>query len=325
MSNARSLSDQFLALSDADMIGLDIPVATIVAAIETAIKQKANGDILAAPKSALLRGDGRYMMTTLATGDDPDLTIVKSVMVSPRNPDRGRPGVDGAILIQDSETGQLLAVLQAGWITAMRTAGLSGVAARRLANPQSASLALIGAGVQARSHLETFAALFALREITVFGRGQANIDHLCAMARDLGLEARVCDTARATVDGADLIVSSLSLSHDIEPFVDARWLKRGAFAAMPDQALAWLPDSMNAFATIHIEDNAQERASPKKLAPPDLVTGDLQELVCGASPAGFSAASRSAFMFRGIAVGDFALARLVWQKASRLKATGITW
>ena len=318
-------ADRFQILSDADLARLDIPVDEIVVAIETAIAGEFAGEILTTPKSALLPGDGRYMMTTLATGDDPNLTVVKSVMVSPRNPGKDRPGIDGAILVQDSETGQLLAVMQAGWVAAMRTAGLSGVAARRLANPNATRLAFVGTGVQARSHLEIFAAMFPLTEITCYGRGQNNIDRLCTKARNMGLKARACETPRATVADADLIVSSVTLTHGIDPFVDARWLKTGAFAAITDQALPWVTDSMDTFDTIYIDDAAQERTSPKKLVSPDLVTGDLKDLVCGPSRLAFSETARRAFIFRGVAVGDFALVRLAWQKAMSKGKAGVTW
>lgn len=302
-------------LSDDTLGGLGLTAPDIVDAIEQAITAEARGDILTNPKSALLPGDGRYMMTTLATGDHPNLTIVKSVMVSPRNPARGRPGVDGVLLVQDSETGQMLAVMQAGWITAMRTAGLSGVAARRLAHPQSRQIAFIGSGVQARSHLTTFAALFPLTGISVFGRGQGNIDHLCAMARDMGLSTRVCDTPRTAVEEADLIVSSVTLTYGIDPFIDARWLKPGAFAAITDLALPWMPDSMSAFGAVFIDSTAQETSSPQKMVSPDLVTGDLLALLNGSVPTVLAAADRRAFIFRGIAIGDFALARLALLRA----------
>jgi len=319
--------DRFLTLSDSDLAGLGLSVDEIAGAIEQAIVSEAAGRILTTPKSALLPGDGRYMMTTLASGDNPNLTVVKSVMVSPRNPDRGRPGVDGAIVLQDSETGQLLAVMQAGWITAMRTAGLSAVAARRLADPKATQMGFIGAGEQARSHLRTFAALFPLRSITVFGRGQANIDRLCDMARDMGLTARACDTPRETVEGAGLIASSVTLSYDIDPFVDARWLKPGTFATITDLALPWVPQGMGAFDTIHIDDTQQEHASPKKLVAPDLVSGDLRDLVCRDAPLVAGGNARRAFVFRGIAVGDFALVRLAWLRAvdGFGAGDGVTW
>ncbi len=312
------VKDSFAILSDRTLAGLGISVSDIAAAIEQAIVEETDGAILTTPKSALLPGDGRYMMTTLASADETvpasGLTIVKSVMVSPRNPARGRPGVDGAILVQDSETGAVLALMQAGWITAMRTAGLSAVAARRLADPRAKTVAFIGAGVQARSHLRTFEALFPLRAVTVFGRGRANIDRLCKMARELKLEVKVSDSARAAVGAADLIVSSVTLSHGMAPLVDARWLKPGAFATITDMALPWVPDGMDAFDALYVDDVAQERASTTKMVPQALISGDLRALVCAPSPT-LPPNSRRAFVFRGSAIGDFALARLAYRRA----------
>lgn len=301
--------DQFLLLSDADLAGLGLSGVRIVDAIEAAIMQDAAGDIWTTPKSAVLPGDGRYMMTTLAAADNPSLTTVKSVMVSPRNPDRGRPGIDGAILVQDSETGQLRAVTEAGWITGVRTAGLSAVAARRLANPAAASVAFIGCGMQARSHLSVFADLFPLTSIRAFGRGQVNIDRLCDMARGMGLEATASATAQEAITGADLIVTSVTLSYEIEPFLDARWMKPGAFATVTDLGLPWKPQGMEVLAPLFIDDQVQEDASPKKLVDPGLVTGDLKALLTD-GPGAFNADARRAFLFRGLGIGDFAIARL---------------
>ena len=306
--------DRFLLLSDRAFEGLGISGPEIVDVIEDAIRLDAAGQILTAPKSAVVPADGRYMMTTLSTADAPDLTIVKSVMVSPRNPDRGRPGIDGAILIQDSETGQMRALAEAGWVTGVRTAGLSAVAARRLANPSSRSVAFIGCGVQARSHLALFAELFPLFEIRAYGRGQANIDRICDMAQGLGLSARACTTPREAVEGADLVVTSVTLNYDIEPFLDAGWLKPGAFAAVTDLALPWKQDSMGVFGPLYVDDLVQEAASPKKLVDPALVDGDLKTLLT-TGPGTLAPEARRAFVFRGIAIGDFAIARLAYLRA----------
>ncbi len=301
--------DEFLILSDTDLEGLGLSGAQIVDAIEEAIRSGAAGEISTAPKSAVLPGDGRYMMTTLSSADTPDLTIVKSVMVSPRNPARGRPGIDGAILIQDSETGQMRALCEAGWVTGVRTAGLSAVAARRLANPEAQSIAFIGCGMQARSHLAIFNDLFPLTSIRASGRGQANIDRLCDMGRSLGLETRASTTPQEAIEGADIVVSSITLDYEVAPFLDARWLKPGAFAAVTDLGIPWKPEGMEAISPLFIDDMAQEEASPKKLVAPDLVTGDIKHLLTD-GPGEMTPDTPRAFLFRGLAIGDFAIARL---------------
>lgn len=305
----------FLYLPDEAMAALGITTAEIVESIEQAVLAEAGGTLWTAPKASFLPGDGRYMMATLAATDDPPVIAVKSVMVSPRNPARGLSGVNGAIMLLDSETGQLHAVMGANWVTAVRTAGLSAVVAKRLANPGSASIAFIGCGVQAQSHLDTFADLFPLAEIRAFGRGQENIDRLCAAAHGRGLRANPCGSAREAVDGVDLVVSSVTLSYGLEPFVDARWLKPGAFAAITDLAIPWRPEGMAAFDAVVIDDTAQEAATGKPMVAPALVAGDLRGLVTGKLEAGFSPGRRAAFVFRGIAVGDIAVAGLAYQRA----------
>ncbi len=316
----------FLALSETTLSDLGLSTVEIVDAIEAAVRTEAEGGVWTAPKSALLPGDGRYLMTTLSAADTPGLSVVKDVMVSPRNPERGLPGIDGTIVVHDSETGQLRAVIGARWITAVRTAGLSAVVARRLANPNSRTIAFVGCGVQARSHLEAFAALFPLSEARAFGRGRANVESLCDMAQGLGLTAKACATPKDALEGADLIVTSVTLSFEIEPFLDARWLKPGAFATITDMALPWMPESMAAFDTIIIDDERQEASSPKRMVGAELVTGELTALVSDKLGRSYDPTKRSAFTFRGLAIGDFAIACLAYQKARDTgQGVRVTW
>ena len=304
-----------LLLSDDVLTELEIGTGDVIAAIEKAIAAEASGAVFTAPKSAVLPGAGRYMMTTLSTGDLSGLTIVKSVTVSPRNPARGLRGIEGIIIVQDSETGVLRAVMEAGWVTAIRTAGLSCVVASRLANPRSHVASFVGCGVQARSHLSAFQDLFPLTEVRILGRGRANIDRLCAQADQYGLKAVVCESAEEALDGADLVVSSVTLSFELEPFLNAGWLKPGAFASITDAGTSWRPGDMNKFGMLIIDDVEQEKASVKKMVDPKLVHSDLAGLVCGDSQAAFDPSVRSAFVFRGLAIGDYAVASLAYAQA----------
>lgn len=316
----------FLTLSDATLADLGISTVEIADRIEGAIRDQVAGRIWTAPKSVILPGDGRYMMTTLSAADDPQITTVKSVIVSPRNPARGLPGIEGLIVLQDSETGQLLCVMQSGWITGVRTAGLSAVVARRLANPAARSIAFVGAGVQARSHLKAMADLFPLQHVAIVGRGQANIDRLVALAHDMGLTATVHTDPEPALKEADIVVTSVTLSFDIKPFLDARWLKPGAFATITDAGTPWHPDGMPAFSTLCIDDFGQEKASAKKMVAADLISTDLNGLVGGDAPFAFDPSARSAFVFRGIAIGDFAVASLAYRVAvARGLGTPASW
>ncbi len=300
-------------LTDEDLGALGIKTSEIANAIEAALVAKAEGRLHTSPKTAILPGDGRYAMSTLAVGDD-GYIVVKQVTVCPENPARNLPTINGAIMVLDAETGLLIAVLDANWITAVRTAALSLVAARRLAEPDAETVAFVGTGVQAHSHLKAFSEQFPLKRIRTFGRGKANIDRLCQYARSLGLEAEKCSSAEEALREADLVVTSITLDYSIEPFLDARWLGPTSFAAITDACIPWKPDSMSAFGTVIVDDRKQEAESSKPMLPYDQISGDLTELISGVTDMD-RYAKPAAFAFRGIALGDYAAAVLAVRRA----------
>jgi ornithine cyclodeaminase/alanine dehydrogenase-like protein (mu-crystallin family) len=251
----------------------------------------------------------------------PPFLAVKSAILNPRNRERGLPDINAVVTLLDSVTGLPLAIVDGDWVTAVRTAGLSAVAARRLARPDASTAAFIGCGMQARSHLHAFAALFPLRRIRAFG-GRENRDALCREAEAGGLSAAASESARDAVRDADLVITSVTFSPQLAPFLDARWLQPGCFATMTDLGASWLPDGMSAFDRIVIDDREQEAQMPKPLVDLALVAGDLTGLVNGDVPGRRSAAEKTAFIFRGLALGDLAVAALAYQRA-RLSGKGL--
>lgn len=304
-----------LYLPDDALEALGIATPEIADAIEAALIDKAEGRLHVSPKSAILPGDGRYMMSTLAVGE---VTVVKQVSVSPGNAERGLPAINGAIMVLDAQTGVLRACMGANWITAVRTAALSAVAARRLADPGSETVALIGTGVQARSHLDAFRDQLPLKRVIAHGRGRANLERLLDYAKGLGLEAEAAESPEAALREADIVVTSVTLDYTIEPFLDARWLKPKAFAAITDLCIPWVSEGMDAFGTVLVDDMEQERESERPMLDPGLIAGDLTDLVTG-EVAGRAWDRPAAFAFRGIALGDYAAALLA---LGRAEATG---
>ena len=309
-------TDDFLYLSDSTLDALSIPPSEIADAIEAALIAKADGRLFVAPKSALMPGGGRYMMSTLAVGDA-GLTVLKTVTVSPENPGRGLPAINGAILALDAQTGLLKAVLGANWITAHRTAALSAVASRRLADPGSSTIGFIGCGVQARSHLSAFRTLFPLSRVLAHGRSEKNRDAFCESARELGMEASAAQP-QDVLRQSDIVVTSVTLDYTINPFLDARLMKPGAFAAITDLCIPWLPEGLAAFKTLVVDDMEQETSAEKPMLDPKAISGDLTDLVAGKVP---DIARPAAFAFRGIALGDYAATELVLRHA-KTKAIG---
>lgn len=302
-------------LSGEVLAALDLSTIDVIESIETLITGCANETAWSAPKAVILPDDGRYMMAALAAADDPPYLAVKTVIMNPRNSTKNLPQINGLVTMLDSDTGLPVAILDGNWITAVRTAGLSAVAAKHMARSDSSTVAFIGCGVQAKSHLRVFAEMFPLAEIRVFGRGQANIDSLCEVAENMSLKSIRCSTGEEAVRNADLIVSSVTYSSGLIPFLDANWLKSGAFASITDLGAPWMKDTFSAFNQVAIDDLDQEAVLPNKLAPPQYVTGDLSGLVLGKFTGRDSDEDRNAFIFRGHALGDLALSALALQKS----------
>ena len=279
------------------------------------IRGRAENTVWSAPKASLPVPDGRYIMATVAAANDPPFLAVKSLLLNPRNPGQGQPLMNSIITLQDSETGVPVAVLDGNWVTAVRTAALSALAARFMARPDSESIAFVGSGVQAQSHLTVFNDLYPLKTVHIFGRGRANIDALCARAEHLGLTCHVADTPRDAISTADIIVSSVTREPGAAPFVEAAWIKTGAFAALTDLARPWHGAGLADLDRIIIDDRAQEAQIKDPMVSDDVVSGDLAELVLGTVPGRKSDNERTAFIFRGYALGDFALAALAYQRA----------
>lgn len=305
-------------LSQTTLQALALTPEEVIESIERLIRGRSQAQAWNAPKAVIQPPDGRYMMATLSAANDPPFLAMKSLIFNPRNRERGLPDINAVVILLDSDTGVPVAVVDGNWVTAVRTAGLSAVAARRLARPEASVAAFIGCGVQAHSHLQAFSALFPLKEIRAFGRGTASRDALCQTAEKLGLSAVASETAREAVQDADLVVTSVSFSPKLAPFLDARWLQPGVFVTMPDQAAPWVAEGMPAFNQIVIDDLEQETQMPKPLVDLALVAGDLTGLVNGEITGRRAAAEKTAFIFRGLALGDLAVAALAYQRALQL-------
>lgn len=305
-------------LSQSTLENLQLTTAKVVEGIENLIRGRIHAQVWNAPKAVATPPDGRYMMATLCAADDPPFLATKSLLLNPRNAQRGISSINALVVLHDSDTGLPLAIIDGNWVTAVRTAGLSAVAAKRLAIPDASVAAFIGCGVQAHSHLRAFAELFPLKEIRAFGRGTTNRDAFCRTAKDMGYTAIASGTAQNAVSGADLVISTVTISPQLTPFINARWLKPGVFASLTDLAAPWHADSMSAFDRIVIDDLEQESSMQQPLVNPSIVSGDLTNLVNEDILARCRNEERTAFVFRGLALGDLAVAALAYQHACKL-------
>ena len=126
-------------------------------------------------------------------------------MVTPDNPTRGLDPHQGAVLLHDGETGQLRAIMNASPITEIRTAAVSAVATRALARPGARVVAILGGGVQARSHAEAMSAVLPDAELRTWKRSDGG-------------------TPEEVLSGADVVCTCTSAR---EPILRRDWLGAG--------------------------------------------------------------------------------------------------
>ena len=151
---------------------------------------------------------------------------MKAICVFPGNPSLGKDAHQGMVILFSQETGEPQALMNASQITATRTAAVSAVATRLLARPHAGNLGIIGAGVQARTHLEALSLVRSIKRARVACRTR---DHAMQLVRELQdkfeFPIEAVNSNEEAVRGADLIVTATS-AH--EPVLERQWIADGA-------------------------------------------------------------------------------------------------
>jgi ornithine cyclodeaminase/alanine dehydrogenase-like protein (mu-crystallin family) len=167
---------------------------------------------------------------------DPECFGVKLVSLMPRNEPSRHSSHMGLVLLFESEHGCPVAILDAAEITAIRTAAASALATELLARPEAGDLALIGAGEQARSHLESMLAVRRLRRVRVWARDRSKA---AAFAQMQGARHALSIETAASVDqavkDADIICT---LTKAREPILAGAWIADGAHLNVVGSSIA---------------------------------------------------------------------------------------
>jgi ornithine cyclodeaminase len=167
---------------------------------------------------------------------EPECFGVKLVSLFPNNVAAGLSSHLGLVLLFEPEHGRPVALMDAAEITAIRTAAASGLATRLLARPDAGDLAILGAGEQARSHLEAMACVRTLRRVRVWSRTEKSARSFAeTQSAHLGLAIEVAPTPRAAVEGADLICT---VSKAREPILEGAWIAPGAHLNVVGSSIA---------------------------------------------------------------------------------------
>lgn len=252
----------------------------------------------------------------------------KLISVFPQNRQRGLDSHQGFVALYDPHDGKPLALLHAGAITAIRTAAVSGVATRLLAREEARTLAIIGSGVQARTHLE---AMLAVRDVTNVRVWSRTAEHAQTFAVDRqrvhNVNIEAVSAPADAVRGADLICT---VSASREPIVHGAWLRAGvhvnaAGASIPGFRELDADAIVNARVYVDSRESAMAEADELRLPiaegriGEDHIVGTLPQLAAGRCAGRESANDVTIFKSCGMAVEDLAAAHYVYEKAIAAK------
>jgi ornithine cyclodeaminase len=203
-----------------------LSMAECIEVMDQAMRSFSAGEVIIPPRTiAPLADEHSFFILMPGEMKSPPMYGAKIVGLHPDNPAKGRPAVQGFVVLFDSQTGNPVALADGAEITAIRTAAASALATRELSNPYATSHGVLGTGVQAASHLDAVCCVRNIRSVRVWGRDPEKARRFAALhsARlDMNIIA-VTDPADA---GACDVVSVVTSSP--EPVLTGSWLQPGA-------------------------------------------------------------------------------------------------
>jgi ornithine cyclodeaminase len=254
---------------------------------------------------------------------------LKVVCVYPDNSSKGLDPHQGSVMLFDGETGELLALMNASAITAIRTAAVSAVATELLAREDASELAIIGSGVQARAHIEAMACARQIKRARVASRSFENAKKFSEeMNSRYSFPVEPAQTIREAVSEADLIVMATTAR---EPILRREWIRQGAHVNLVGSSIPTTreADGATMAASAIFVDRRESTinesgdylfALREGAIGADSIRAEIGELLTGAGKGRQSVSEITLFKSLGLAVEDLASAEYLYRKAKETQA-----
>ncbi len=314
-------SDGVLVLT-ADDVGAALPVEAAIVAQREAFRQLWSGAAVVPPRTVLDVPGGTSLFMPGVLAEAP-VAGLKVVSVIPGNPARGLSPVLGAVLLLDPDTGRPTALMDATFLTALRTAAGSALATDLLADEDASVLTVFGAGAQAREHIRALRAVRPIREVRIVSRTVARARALAGSLE--GVAASALTSASEAVRGAHVVVTA---TNSPDPVFDGRDLDSGAHVVAIG---AYTPETREvdeyvvtrARIVVDTREGAMAEAgdllipiASGAITPAD-IDAELGEIVSGVSPAGRDGRPYTFYKSVGNAAQDLMTAHRVFDEARR--------
>jgi len=318
------MAQHFRLLNEQQVHSL-LPMNDLVAAMESALAKFSAREVQQPVRTVLTVGPTKaYYGVMPAYIPQPASMGAKLVTVFGENHKKNLPSHLATILLFDPDTGMLQAIVDGRYITEARTAAVSAVSTRFLANANASTLAIIGSGVQARSHLEAYQHVRQLKEVRIWSpKAQSRQSFVDDMSPTVNIPIKAMDSAEQAVRGADLIVLVTSSP---TPVIEDSWVSDGAHVVcvgacrptqqeMPPQLVkrSRLYVDSSAAAVVEAGDIVMNIAAG--LFDASHIRGEIGELVLGRVEGRKSPQDITVFKSLGMAVEDVVAADLVLRRA----------
>ncbi len=308
-----------LYLSQAEVVSVGLEMAEIIQLLETAFEEKGKGRVEMPPKPGIHPGEGdNFIHAMPAYIPAMNSAGIKWVSGYPGNAEKGLPYITGLLILNDPETGIPLAVMDCEWITAMRTAAATAVAARRLARPGSSKLGVLGCGVQGFTNTEALNVLFPVAEVFAYDVVPEAVENFTQKVQSqLDLRVTPVNTPQEAVTSCDLVVTAGPILKVPHKTIKAGWMDEGAFASLVDFDSYWDPAALKEVDKFCTDDRRQfeyyKTAGYFQDVPP--VHADLGELVTGKKTGRETPQERTIACNLGLALDDMAVAPTIYRRA----------
>ena len=292
------------------------------AAVEDALKQQGLGTAINNPRTRVRLPTGQLHMM--------GAVLPTRGVVGYKAYTAFRGKTQFSVMLYSSDTGELLAMLQADRLGQMRTGAASGVATAHMARAEARSVGIFGTGWQARSQLEAICAVRPIQSIKAYGRDATRRQTFCTeMSQQLGLAVEPAATPEAAVKGMDVVITATNAR---DPLFDGNWLEPGAHVnAIGSNALIRREvddTTVRRSALIVVDSKEQARLESGDLVEP-LERGlihweqvrELGDVVAGLIPGRRQASDITLFESHGLAIWDLAAGMAVYD-AARAKGMG---
>ncbi|MGA2310536.1 MAG: ornithine cyclodeaminase family protein [Candidatus Bathyarchaeia archaeon] len=314
---------EFLYLSRSDVERLNIPMKEIVGIVEEAFREKAAGRTEVPPKPGVHPKKDAFIHAMPAYLQKMNTAGVKWVAGFPENPKRGLPYISGLLVLNDTDTGCPICVMDCTWITAKRTGAATAVAAEHLAREDSRVLGVLGCGAQGRSNLEALMVVCKnLEQVKAYDISQRNLqEYVKEMTALNRISIAPVESPKKAVEGCDIVVTAGPILKKPQPVIEKSWFRDGGLACPLDFDSYWKPEtmhSMHKFCTDDRDQLAYYKAQGYFADLPE-VYAELSEIVAYVKPGRENAKERIMAMNLGLAIEDVATATYVFKKAKKAK------